>query len=108
MTERIRLPDRRGAETFDVRHGNERFHVSIGRFRDGTISEIFVTGPKSGSDLEAVTRDAAIILSIGCQCGLPLDPIRHAITRNSDNTPSSIIGAVLERLAELGQTQGHT
>ena len=106
MTERIRLPDRRGAETFDVRHGKERFHVSIGRFRDGSIAEIFIAGGKSGSDLEAVARDAAIALSIARQHNVPLDPIRHALTRNADGSPSSIIGAVLERLAELDQTQG--
>jgi len=93
------LPDRRGVETFDIRHNGKRFHVSVGRFRDGSIAELFCTGPKSGSDLEAVVRDAATILSIAAQHGAPLDPIRHAITRNADGSPSSIVGAVLERLA---------
>jgi len=97
---RNRLPDRRACETLDVKHNGQRFHVSVGRFRDGSIAEVFLSGGKSGSDLEAVTRDAAIALSIASQYGVPLDPIRHAITRNSDNTPSSIIGAVLERLAK--------
>src|SRR5262245_4505703 len=57
---RTRLPDRRGCETFDVWHGEgkgrRRFHVSIGRFRTGELAEVFITGPKSGSDLEAVCR----------------------------------------------------
>jgi hypothetical protein len=50
--------------------------------------------------LEATARDAAIVLSIAVQYGVPLEPIRHAVTRNADGSPSSIIGAVLERLAE--------
>ena len=56
--------------------------------------------PDGGSDLEATARDAAIVLSIAVQYGVPLEPIRHAVTRNADGSPSSIIGAVLERLAE--------
>lgn len=95
---RTRLPDRRGCETFDVKHNGERYHVSIGRFHDGSVSEIFLTGPKSGSDLEAVVRDAAITLGIAAQHNVPLDQICHAVTRNQDGTPSSIIGAVLEKL----------
>ena len=95
---RNRLPDRRECSTFDVWHGGQRFHVSVGHFRDGSIAELFITGPKSGSDLEAVVHDAAIILSIAAQHNVPLDPIRHAVTRNADGSPSSIVGAVLERL----------
>ena len=97
---RNRLPDRRECSTFDVWHGGQRFHVSVGHFRDGSIAELFITGPKSGSDLEAVVHDAAIILSIAAQHNVPLDPIRHAITRNADGSPSSIVGAVLERLVK--------
>jgi len=95
---RTRLSDRRECTTFDVRHGAQRFHVSIDYFRDGTVPEIFINGPKSGSDLEATARDAAIVLSIARQYGVPLDEIRHAVTRNADGSPGSIIGAVLERL----------
>jgi len=37
---------------------------------------------------------------ISRQYGVPIDVVRHAVTRNGDGTPSSIIGAVLERLAQ--------
>jgi ribonucleoside-diphosphate reductase alpha chain len=77
MVSRNVLPQRRLCETFDIWHGGQRFHVSIGRFHDGSIAEIFITGPKSGSDLEAVTRDAAIALSIAAQHNVPLEQIRH-------------------------------
>src|SRR5262245_47282285 len=95
MPTRTRLSDR-----FDVRHNGQRYHVSIGRFREGSLAEVFVSGGKSGSDLEAVCHDAAVALSIALQFGVPLDPIRHAVTRNTDGSPSSVIGAVLERLRD--------
>src|SRR5262249_53250583 len=98
---RTPLPGRRGCETLDVWHAGQRYHVSIGRFRDGSIAELFCTGPKSGSDLEAVVRDSAIILSIAAQFGVPIDVFHHTITRNQDGSASSIIGAVLERLKDL-------
>jgi hypothetical protein len=47
---RTRLADRRECTTFDVRHGTQRFQVSVGRFHDGSVSEIFISGPKSGSE----------------------------------------------------------
>jgi len=100
MPTRTKLLDRRECTTMDVYHNGQRYHVSIGRFRDGSLAEVFVSGSKSGSDLEAVCRDAAVILSISRQYGVPLDPILHAVTRNTDNSPSSIIGAVLERLKD--------
>ena len=99
MPMRTKLADRRATETIDVRHGGQRFHVSVGRFHDGSISELFISGPKSGSDLAAVIHDAAVALSIACQYGVPIEKIRHAVVRNADGSPSSIIGAVLERLA---------
>jgi len=101
MINRNILPQRRPCQTFDVWHGGQHFHVSVGRFHDGTLAEIFINGGKPGSDLEAVARDAAVTLSIALQYGVPLDPVRHAVTRNADGSPSSIVGAVLERLALL-------
>jgi hypothetical protein len=100
MVSRNVLSQRRLCETFDIWHGGQRFHVSIGRAPDGSLAEIFINGGKSGSDLEAVARDAAVILSIALQYGVPLNPVCHAITRDANGSPSSIIGATLEHLTE--------
>jgi ribonucleoside-diphosphate reductase alpha chain len=99
MPTRIRLPDRRECTTFDVRHGAHAFQVTFGLYPDHTVGEVFISGGKVGSELEAVTRDSAILISLALQHGVRLDVVRHAITRNADGSPSSIIGAVLERLA---------
>jgi len=103
---RTRLSDRRPTETIDVRHNGQRYHVSVGRFPDGSVSEIFITGPKSGSDLAAVIHDTAVALSIAAQYGVPLEEIRRASMRNADGSPGSPIGAVLEKLMESRDQKG--
>jgi hypothetical protein len=97
------LPQRRFAETFDLVHGehNTVFKITVGYWpqRDEP-AEVFITGAKAGSSLEAVARDGAVLLSIALQFGVPLEVIRGAITRNEDGTPSTIVGAVVDRLAK--------
>ena len=98
-TTRMALKARRPAETFEVVRGNTRFAVTIGHFPDGRIAEVFVNGAKTGSEFEAVARDGAVLLSLALQYGVPLDVMRHALTRESNNEPSTIIGAVVDQLA---------
>lgn len=104
MTERATLPNRRRAETFEVQHGPpgakaQTVTVTVGFYECGRIGEVFVSDPKVGSSMEAIARDGAVLLSIAIQHGVPLDTIRHAITREQNGSPSTIIGAVLDRLA---------
>ena len=99
MTNRQVLPHRRASETATVRHGDRAFDVTFGRRPDGTVGEVFVSGPKAGSSLEAVARDGAVLLSLALQHGMPLEVMRHAITREANGEPSTIIGRVLDLLA---------
>ncbi|MBI5111842.1 MAG: hypothetical protein HZA68_07705 [Rhodovulum sp.] len=94
------LPERRAVETFDLWHDSMSFTVSIGFYDDGRPGEVFVTGTKAGSGVEAVSRDGAILISLALQHGVPVDVIRHAVTRTAGDEPSSIIGAVVDRLAQ--------
>jgi hypothetical protein len=97
------LPQRRYAETFELRHGRQSgatFHVTLGRYPDGGVGEVFVTGAKAGSDLEASLRDAAVLVSLALQHGVPIVTMAGAITREGDGKPSTIIGAVLDQLAK--------
>jgi hypothetical protein len=100
MTARAVLPNRRAAETFEVKHARQSVTVTAGYYADGALGEVFVTAPKVGSNLEAIARDAAVMLSIAVQFGVPLVTLRHAITREQDGTPSSIIGAVIDQLGK--------
>ena len=78
MSERIRLPDRRGADVFEFDHGGRRWTTTIGRFPDGAVAEIFLdTKP---SPLADMAQDAAILASLALQHGAPFETVRHAIT----------------------------
>ena len=88
MTRRI-LPQRRSCETFTVVHWNQPFVVTVGFFGDGTPGEVFVDSRKTGGDVEAIARDAAVVISLSLQHGAAVETLQHAITRNSNGTPSS-------------------
>ena len=93
------LPQRRAAETFELRHGQQTVTVTTGYYADGTLGEVFVSAPKAGSSMEAIARDAAVLLSIAIQHRVSLNTLRHAVTREQDGSASSIIGKVVDRLA---------
>src|SRR5262245_32245225 len=104
MSDRKILPNRRGSETFDLAHGNQRakFQVTVGYF-PGTRNpaEIFVAnGAKAGSNVDAINRDCAILLSLCLQHGAPLETLKSAITREESGDASTVIGAVIDILAK--------
>jgi len=100
MPERRDLPQRREAETFDIEFGGIglKYLVTVGRYEGGDVGEVFINFPKSGAQAEAIARDGAVLLSLALQYGVPLDTIAHAITRDGQGAPSSIIGAVVDKL----------
>jgi hypothetical protein len=78
MSERERLPDRRGAELVDFEHEGRKWTVTVGRFADGRIAEVFIDGPKE-SPIIALAQDGALAASLALQSGCPLDTLRHAL-----------------------------
>ncbi len=103
-TARRVLPNRRPCQTFDLRHGSQNFQVSIGYDHNEPI-EVFISGAKVGSDLEAAARDGAILLSLAIQHSIPLDRMSHSLTRESSGAPSTIVGAVIDLLAREAEKQ---
>jgi hypothetical protein len=97
---RHRLPDRRRGETVEFYHEHHGYTLSVGHYRDGRIGEVFLNAHKSGGALEAVARDAAIIVSIGLQFGADLGTIRRALTRDHNGEPTTLIGAALDAIVE--------
>lgn len=102
MSQRRILPERRRCETFGLGFGGlTRDHtITIGFYDDGTIGEVFINGGKSGEQIEAIARDAAVILSLALQYGADLANIRSAITRDAQGRAQSIIGVVIDRLEQ--------
>jgi hypothetical protein len=87
--------------TFDLRHESLDYQVSVGHVVDNERLkpiEVFINGPKVGSMVEAIAHDAAVLLSISMQCGVPLDLVQRAVTRSSNEHPSSIIGMIVDVL----------
>ena len=73
--------------------------MTVGRFPDGRIGEVFLNHDRGDSLLDVLTSDAAIITSIAMQYGAPLDEIRHALKRDIRGEAASPIGAALDRIA---------
>ncbi|BBZ93123.1 hypothetical protein BRDID11004_59780 [Bradyrhizobium diazoefficiens] len=101
MTRRI-LPQRRSCETFEIDYGGlaKSHTITLGFYDDGTLGEVFINGGKSGEVVEGIARDSAVLLSLALQYGAELSNIGSAITRDEQGAPSSIVGAVIDRLSE--------
>ena len=57
------LPQRRAAETFDLRFWNQLFTVTVGFYADGTPGEVFIDGCKTGQDIQSTARDRQAVLA---------------------------------------------
>src|SRR5262245_6635403 len=104
--ERRRLPDCRLCTTFEAvhrgKHHQDRcYTISVGFFDEHDPAEVFITGPKIGSELEAVARDCAILWSIARQYGAPVDVLAHALTQEEDGSSSTIIGQIATMLLKF-------
>lgn len=96
------LPQRRRAETFNMTFGGQNgvFVVTIGFYDDGRVGEVFIDGAKAGTEMADITRDGAVLLSLALQHGVPLPTMRHAVCRDKSGTATTIIGAVIDKIAE--------
>jgi hypothetical protein len=92
------LPQRRAAETFDMRFWNQPFTVTVGFYADGTPGEVFIGIGKSGTNLASVARDAAGLLSLALQHGTPIESIKLAVTRDGSGAATSILGAIIDAI----------
>ena len=100
------LPQRRAAETFDLRFWNQSFTVTVGFYPDGTPGEVFIDGGKTGQDIQSIARDAAVVLSLALQHGTPIEAIRHAVTRSGSGEAASILGAIVDVLPAIARGAG--
>jgi hypothetical protein len=100
---RIRLPDRRPSENFEIDVNGRKYRCSYSRFPDGRLAEIFLSNNKSGSDSDTAAKDSAVVCSIALQFGVPLETIRKALMRDSRGRPSGPLGLALDILANEAQ-----
>jgi hypothetical protein len=76
---RERLPNRRKAEVFDFDHGGRRWTLTVARFSDGRVAEVFLDGSKEAA-VVALAQESAIVASLALQSGCPLETLRHALS----------------------------
>jgi hypothetical protein len=92
------LAPRRRNESFEFSHGGLKFTATFSRYRDGRISELFISSHKPGSAVESLARDSAILTSLCLQHGVAIETITHALTRDDGGNASTAIGAALDAL----------
>jgi len=96
MSERQRLPNRRGSELLTFDHAGFQYVACTSRYGDGRLGEIFLNVlARGGTPIEIV---AAIVASIALQHGASMEAIRHALSRNSDGSASGPLGALLDKI----------
>lgn len=98
------LPLRRPNYTYTMTFQGERYDVTIGEYpSDGRTGEVFINrilgknSAKVGTLLDDICRDSAILVSLCLQHGVFPSTLRHAITRNEDGEPSTIVGAIIDQ-----------
>ena len=114
MPTRRRLPNRRPSETRTFEIAGQTFTATIGFDpATGGPRELFLTAGKEGSLLNAMLGDAAVVISIALQHGIPAEALAKSIARvpatpvmpadldQPAKLPASAVGAVLDLLREL-------
>ena len=101
---REKLPMRRSSEVIGFHHISPLGHpapytATIGYYNDGRVGEVFVDGKMLSSEAGALAQDAAVLISIALQHGVPIDEMQAAMGRGQDDRPHSIIGSTLDLLS---------
>ena len=66
------------------------------------LGRVFLDAAKQNSALDAFAADVAILISLLLQHGATPAEVGHALRRAPDGTAASLVGAVVDRLAEMG------
>lgn len=98
---RFRLPNRRESTVEELLYNGERYHISYSTL-GGKVWEVFISGPRAGTDLYAICCTAATMISLALQHGVPLLTMKDAALRDQEGSPVDIVGAVLDVLASSG------
>lgn len=105
---RIALPNRRHGESFAFHHEGHDFRITVGCDALEMIEtgqplplEMFVNADKVDSGIDALGGDIAILISLLLQYGAEPSEIGHALRRNPNNSRASLVGALVDCLADF-------
>ena len=93
------LPQRRAAETFDLRFWNQPFTVTVGFYADGTPGEVFIDGGKTGQDIQSHRpRRRRGARASPSSTAFPSRPSGTPSRAAASEEPASILGAIVDAL----------
>ena len=79
---RRQLPARRPNETRDLEIAGQPFTVTTGFDPDtGRPAEVFLDGPKVGTDMAAILDDTSVVISVALQCGVLPGALAKSVAR---------------------------
>lgn len=102
---RMRLPNRRAAETYRLEYDGTQFTVTIGFYPDSRPGEVFTHGARSGSNMDALLADACVVVSCLIQHGVEPSKLAGSMGRLGNAKPASVIGAVVDLVAAANIAQ---
>ena len=100
MTARDTLPARRPQLSFSFARGNIAFIGSVGFSPAWRPLEVFLSCEKT-AEVEALGRDAAILISLALQHGCSFETMREAITRDEKGGASTLVGQLLDEIGGI-------
>lgn len=82
MSDRLRLPDRRPCTSHSLEWRGQTWIMGLGWSADGSVREIFLSGAKTGTDLEIGTDDDCLLVSKLLQHGEPISALAESLVLN--------------------------
>lgn len=80
VSERRRLPRKRGGFTQEARIAGQKIFVRSGEYEDGSLGELFIDMHKAGTTMRGMLDAFAVAVSLGLQHGVPLEKYVDAFT----------------------------
>lgn len=114
---RIKPSNRRTGITIKIEVADLTVHATANFGLDGKPIELFLPGPKPGSPIATLLEDAAVVISVALQHGIPATALAKSMARvpaspiqpsgladpkiEVPTAPATVIGAALTWLARL-------
>lgn len=106
---RHRLPSRRPSDTHAIEFAGRTYRVTVGYYHDGRIGEVFASGGKEGSHIDAMLSNACVLASVAMQHGVRPSELARSMLRvpafadafGAGVAPACPVAAVVDLLADL-------
>lgn len=94
------LPNRRATTGYQFTHDGHVYMAHVGRYHDGRLAEIFITGSKVGTGVDTGARESSTIASLALQHGAAIDGMRRSLPRDPNGKAMGPVGALMDLLEQ--------